>query len=399
MLTIISIALLFLFVRRKKNVRFYLILNGFGLTVFSTAIDGNYFGLWDSLYDYHSVENTVFIYYYWLVAVIAQFVFFLTIKNHAPNETRIGTLVTPMRVVAKWITICSIGACVFNYSRVGSIELMFEDARAWEALFGSNVFVNYLYFTHLLALVIYGVIVGQKKVVFVDKIAIFALLFSSLLHGIKFTIIHAFIFFTFAIYLSHNGVFKKKMVLYPLGLILIIGLFFEFVRGQGVESVWFYIMSASVNSMHIINTTPLIEISNISIFNPLGFIPFEKLSNRVFGETTFEGRESGFVLNEKFNLEHAITAIGYGFGVGTVVYSGVFAVIINKIRLTASTNFHQKFLLIIVMDTLLFQFTGFEFYKTKLWFNLFISMVIYSVFFGDKFRRLMRFRKRAEVLD
>jgi hypothetical protein len=142
--------------------------------------------------------------------------------------------------------------------------------------------------------------------------------------------------------MSHTIGFLIKTVLYSIGLVLIIGLFFEFVRGQGVESFWFYVMSASVDSMYIINTTSLIEISNISIFNPLGFIAFEKLPNRVFGETIFEGRGSSFVLKEKFNLEHAITAIGYGFGVGAVVYFVIFAVIINNIRLTANANFHHK---------------------------------------------------------
>ncbi len=87
----------------------------------------------------------------------------------------------------------------------------------------------------------------------------------------------------------------------------------------------------------------------------------------------------GFILNEKYNLQHAVTSIGYGMGVGVIVYSYIFARIINTFRQVEVRKIHKIFFLIMVMQSLLFYFTGFEFFKTKMWFNLFIAFFFFVV--------------------
>lgn len=396
MFTLFSLITVYFFTNTKKNVSVYLLLYGFCFFTFSVVLDGNFFGWWDHLYVHDYVETSILNLYYWFVIFLSFTVFFVLLSNKK-NKISISPQGAinfyQLKIIARFIALISLIATVKNLLGAGNPLMLFTDARAWEFAFGRNVIFNYLYFLHVFALVLFGVVIGWSKGSKLDKMLVILLLFSSFLHGIKFTILHAFLFFIFAYLLATGEVISNKIKILAGILFSVLVSFFLFARGGGVEGFLAYILSASVNSLYFINNLEFYNISSLSIFNPLSFLPTEKL-NRLFSvPISTDMSTAGFILNDKYNLEHVITIVGFAFGTGLLIYTVIFAFLINYLRASMPTEFHKVFFLVMIMNTLLLFFTAFDFYKTKLWFNLFIALFFYYflVFFNQlKFSKLRR---------
>lgn len=380
MFSLVSLALTFFLVSKKSNVAIYIILYGFGFVVFSFALDGVVFGFWDYMYVYNRVDVSLSIIYYWLVFVLSYIVFFNFLSNKTGSFLIANSIPGFLRFQAYIFSFLSLASAAYNTYSAGDIGLLFSNPRAWELAFGRSAILNYFYFMHLVALVLFGILAGLRIARVTDFIFIIALLASSLLHGIKFTIVHAFLFFVFSFMIARGE--KITFQSYVLGafLIGILLLFFTYSRGGGIDGFFGYIVSASVNSMYIINNKEFYEISSISVLNPLSFMPIERFQDRILNEGYVRSPLVGFFLNDKYNLQHAITKVGYAFGVVFVFYSFVFSCLINYLRRSPIYEYHKVFLLVMIMSSVLLFFTGFDFYKTKLWFCLIVSFFSYYFF-------------------
>ncbi|MBD3831596.1 MAG: hypothetical protein IE890_14080, partial [Arcobacter sp.] len=180
--------------KTKQKVHVYLLLYGFCFFTFSVAIDGDFLGLWDHMYVHDSMNISILNLYYWFVVFLSYAVFYFLLSNKAGNFKIIdGSLVNieKIRLIARLVAIVSLFATVRNTLGAGNPFLIFTDARAWEFAFGRNVVFNYLYFLHLLALVLFGILIGKGKGKIFDKLLVVLLILSSFFHGIKFTILHA----------------------------------------------------------------------------------------------------------------------------------------------------------------------------------------------------------------
>lgn len=398
MFTLVSLITVYFFTNTKQNVSVYLLLYGFCFFTFSVVLDGNFFGWWDHMYVHDYVETSILNLYYWFVIFLSYTVFFVLLSNKK-NKISISPQGAinfyQLKIIARFIALISLFATVKNLLGAGNPLMLFTDARAWEFAFGRNVIFNYLYFLHVLALVLFGVVIGRSKGSKLDKLLVILLLFSSFLHGIKFTILHAFLFFTFAYLLATGEVISYKIKLMAGLLFSVLISFFLFARGGGGEGFLAYILSASVNSLYYINNFEFYNISSPSIFNPLSFLPIDKFSTRLFsGPAPTDMSNAGFLLNDKYNLQHVITTVGFAFGAGLLIYTAIFALLINYLRTSMATEFHKVFLLVMIMNTLLLFFTAFDFYKTKLWFNLFVAIFFYYFLV---FLHQLKFRKPRHI--
>jgi hypothetical protein len=378
MFTLLAVSSILIFNYLKPNVFLYTSMYGFSLVCFSIGIDGNFFGLWDYMYIKEAAVNTVEILYYWVVLFFSYVVFFTMLVNSRAGYELHKFRAGEVRSVAYILAFVSISAGLFNTFQAYSLVGFNSGVRNWELAFGKNVVTNYLFFLHLLSLVVLGYIIGSRKLILFDIVVVVMLLTSSALHGIKFTILHAFVFFSFSYFLGSRERISRILILVGVVFFSLIVLYFLFARGGGFQGIVDYIFSASVNSIYIINVSSLYDVSSLSVLNPMGFVPTEKLYHRLINGGEFVRVYQGFYLNDLYNLEHAITKVGVGWGTGMIVYSFIFALIINKIRSKKIVRIEEIFLLVMVMESLLMFFTGFEFYKTKLWFNFIFAYVVFT---------------------
>ena len=379
MFTLLAVSSILVFNYLKPNVFLYTSMYGFSLVCFSISIDGNFFGLWDYMYIKETAVNTVEILYYWVVLFFSYVVFFTMLVNSRAGYELHKFRAGEVRSVAYILAFVSISAGIFNAFQAYSLVGFNSGVRNWELAFGKNVLTNYLFFLHLLSLVVLGFIIGSSKLILFDIVVVVMLLASSALHGIKFTILHAFIFFSFSYFLGSRERISRILIFVGVVFFSLIVLYFLFARGGGFQGIVDYIFSASVNSIYIINVSSLYDVSSLSVLNPMGFVPTEKLYHRLINGGEFIRVYQGFFLNDLYNLEHAITKIGVGWGTGMIVYSFIFALIINKIRSKRVVRIEEIFLLVMVMESILMFFTGFEFYKTKLWFNLILAYIVFTI--------------------
>lgn len=379
MFTLLSFMMTLFLMYKKQNIWLYLALFSFGFISFSLAIDGNFYGWWDYMYVKNYVENSPLIIYFWLIYAFSFLAFFLIIKNtRAAVRLLDGLYLKRLRKIGYFLFWLALIATLINFKRAGDISILFINPREWEFLFGQNVILNYIYFLHLPALVIFSLVLGKGKARRFDLLIIFLLLVMTVFHGIKFTILHGFLFFFFTFYLSRGEVFSKFIYIGVIVLFSLLLSFFIFARGGGAVGMFDYIISASVNSMYIINNFQLYEIGQIGTFIPFNIAFFEKAFYRLQGEflPRPDGLPSSFLLNDSYNLQTALTKTGIGLGIGFIVATSLLAFLVNSFRKTNLNRVHYLFFLVLVMDVLLFTFTGWELYKLKLWFGFFICFFI-----------------------
>ena len=342
------------------------------------------------MYDYDVVYNSPLIIFYYFIYLLSFLIFFIFLSNKKIKIYDIsdrsllnfetGWDAKKIRVVAYVLSVLSLSAGIFNLLNADSFALLFLNARLWEESFGKNFVTNYIYFLHLPALVIFGFIVGSKWGIKNDRFLIFLLLFSTTWHGIKFTILHGFIFYLVGFYIANREFVSRKIAYVVSLLIAILIAFFVTVRGGGVEGFVSYIVSPAINSMYYINNHSQLEIGGAEYFNPLKIIQVDKIQRRVFGinkEDPSEFSDRGFVLNSKYNLQNAITTTNLFYGLGFLFYSLFFAVSLNYLRSIRRFSPLLIYGYAILIDVIVFLFTAFELFKTKLW-SSFLFLVVVS---------------------
>ena len=353
----------------------------FSLIIFSFSIDGLYIDLWDKMFVYDTVTITYTLYIYWLAYLISFVIFCILLRNtNKPISTKLQSLfrnidTDKLRYYGRLIAFFSVFVGFFNVIRVGDISLMIVNPRGWEKSFGKYFLLNYIYFSHLVAIV--AILISCKiknKFQKIDTLLIILCLISSTFHGVKFTVIHAFSFLIFSVYISSGFKLNKITVSALTILILFLFGFFTFVRGGGVEGISAYISSASVNSLYVINNATFTSMNGFSSFFPFADPDFYiRFYNRFTGgEFVSAGvsADSGFTLNNKYNLTSTITILSLTGPLGFVFWTCILALLL-RISYQLRT-FFQFFCLVFLLYVILMMFTAWEFYKYKLIFALII---------------------------
>lgn len=382
MFTLLAIALGFITIFLNTNPlgRFFFF---FSFLCFSIAIDGNFLGAWEDMFVHARAINDFEVYLFWF-AYAAGYLIFCVInhKNIHLSFCEINNKLEPIDLdrlmySARFLSAISILVAFFNLIKAGDISVMFVNPREWERSFGSNVFLNYIYFSHLSSLILLSVLVFLKKAKSVDFILIALCLFVSTFHGIKFTILHAFVFLSFSFYiLSNNRVPRVVLYMSSVFFALILS-FFIFVRGGGVDGLINYITSASVNSIYVINVSGFVDYGNTGTLFPINSELISKLVSRASGELhTSKGvsDDTGFLLNDKYNLQSSITLLSVAGPLTFIVWSSILAFLLKKIP--TKLSLFQLAWNIHLLNTILMLFTAWELYKFKLLFNLLLMFFI-----------------------
>lgn len=394
-MTIILSVILFLIIKVALDPpKLPSVLYFFGLLAFAISIDGNDFGLWEHMYVYDHASNTNLVYFYFLCYFAAYFLFCLMMfRGKGKNQFQIrmefdSENVIKLRRAARFIAVISIFATVINLSRAGDISQMITAPRLWEKSFGKYVLLNYCYFLHLCAIPLFICLFkvdnfATKKIRVnckankLDYLLFFSCICMSFFHGIKFTVLHAFVYAAFAFYIFSDFKISKTIIFLCSMFFIFIFSFFTFVRGGGVDGLIGYLTSSSVNSIYLINVNEFYEMGSFGSLFPF----FDtSLLDRVLERLTsdFQARgvsaESGFFLNDKFNLYSAITTISLGGPLAFIFWSivlGLFFRVLYRVN-----SVFKCFLLIHVLNVCLMMFTAWEFYKFKL---LYVLMVSYFI--------------------
>ena len=387
MLTLIAIAVAAYTTYLKRHVAVYILAYSFPLIAFSIAIDGHFVGLWDYMFVNDTIQVGLKSLYYWLVMIVSHLVFTYFLQSNPINSTHNYNFgIKHIRRLAFFLAGIATMAFTYNIRGAGSLNLLLLDTRAWELAFGRSTFANYMYFLHLPALVLLGICVSRRENSIMVVACSLLMLTISLFHGIKFTIIHAFIFFALAVAVGDKERINSKVILILVTLVTLLILFFIFVRGGGVIGFLGYITSSSVNSLYVIETSPLYFISDISIFNPLNILPLDKLGVDGAMLSLNDEQKVGFLLNDSFNLQNQASLMGYGFGIGLICLSIFYATVLNLLRKKRFDNFSFIYLRVFIVHSMFFGFTAIEIYKFKLWFGFFTLWILYNIFSASKNR-------------
>ncbi|QYX63468.1 oligosaccharide repeat unit polymerase [Shewanella putrefaciens] len=389
MFSLISVLMLFIVFIAFNIPKLPVVLYFISFLLFSIALDGNEIGLWDYMYVHNDAINTLNVYFYWFSFLVSfiVFCFFLRTKGRKNFTLDIysrGVNLVLLRNIARSFAVVAILATILNVSRVGDIQLMFLAPREWEKTFGRYVILNYLYFLHLCAIPLFICYFKHPLINFLkfkekilDVILFFLCIIVSFFHGIKFTVLHAFVFAAFSLYIFSNFKFNKYIYILAFTFLSFIVLFFIFVRGGGVGGMLGYIASASVNSIYLINVNEFYNVGEFSSFFPF-FDPdfISKIVDRLSGEFQSKGVDdsSGFFLNDKFNLFSGLTILSFTGPVGFVFWSMLLSILIKKMYNLNSLG--KCFLLLHLLNVCLMLFTAWEFYKLKLIYVLLVGHVV-----------------------
>jgi hypothetical protein len=238
------------------------------------------------------------------------------------------------------LSLISIFAFILNFQRVGfSAGMMFASPRKYEALFGQYWYINYLYFLHVPALILYSLRIYLKNNRFFDHGIAIILVLISAFHGIKYTVFDA-VFFPIAFYIGLVG-FKKIRKLFYAAILLFLGfftLFSYFVRGADGEGIDValaflnYLIPNYYNLFYVLEFNPFPMTSPVELF-------FAYASGPLSDNTL----NPGFILNYKYNmLTGSATLIGAMSVFGFVIFYALFNTVFIAIRNSSLTLLYVK---------------------------------------------------------
>jgi len=204
MLTFLSVILVTISIGLKNKVWLFILMYSSALLVYSLALDGMHADLWHEMFVKDVVYLSLEIYWLWVVLFISNLVFVFFLSNAESCYKVVDyRYVEYLKLVAFLFMLLSLSAGGYSWYLAGDINLMLSNPREWEMKFGVSVVRNYFYFLHLPALVIFGFVYKYSS--FIGKwVCIFCitiLLLLTFIHGIKFTIIHGFMFLSFSHFL------------------------------------------------------------------------------------------------------------------------------------------------------------------------------------------------------
>jgi hypothetical protein len=355
----------------------YVVCASAGYLIHSISLDLLALGFLNGQMDFGNVEAYSFEYFYSFIitsCTLIIFTFFLRYKNDLyPHPTY------SKRVVRLGYIFLSISfiALLLNLNRTGGVALMFIEPRLYELTFGESVFLNYLYFLHLPAAILFVVAyISSRNNTYLLLIIVSVIL--SLFHGIKFTIIHAFIYPMLVFWIYSGYKFNKYIVVSGLSLVAIIVTYFNEVRGN-IDDLLGYLTSSSMNALFLLSKVDLVINSPVGVIFPdIGFF-FQRLLERVFAVPIESTSYDPFVLNTKYNLVpswYSASLVGLP---SYLVVVGLLCVVISFIRKHYYPNIGRAAIEAHIYFTLLLSFQGWALFSLKMTFIIFILLLCFPL--------------------
>ncbi|RUO59635.1 oligosaccharide repeat unit polymerase [Pseudidiomarina marina] len=238
------------------------------------------------------------------------------------------------------LSVLAFTAFLLNFSRVGfSVAMMFTAPRKYEVLFGQYWYINYLYFLHVPALIMYAlrIYIGNNK--FFDHIIAIGLVLISAFHGIKYTVFDA-LFFPLTFYIALVGFEKIRGVFYFSVLLFLsfFTVFSFFVRGSDSEGLDLALAFLNYLIPNYYNLFYQLELNTFPMTLSIDIF-FGHLSG-IFAEHRLAG---GFILNEKYNMITGAATVLASLSIfGFVIFYTLFNTIYISIRKSSITLLYLK---------------------------------------------------------
>lgn len=270
-------------------------------------------------------------------------------------------------------------AFVINFTRIlvnGGLLLLFVNPREYEATFGANVIINYIYFLNVPALCIYIYLRNQKIKLKFSLIINILLVLVSFFHGIKFTIFDTILYPTILYYIIRKNNSIKPIALTFSVLLIIFVLFSLLVRGGSDKSPFLsiasYIFPNYYNLAYNIEQAPIQFGQVTSLFLP------DKIPNPTSDIAIGEPIE-GFVLNDSYNMYTSLFTLYYAFNfLGPLFYTIIF-IIQYYFYLKREQSIISLFISTYLYFCLIFSFYFYAYTKFKNVYYVFIFIAVHYV--------------------
>lgn len=343
----------------------YVIFASVGYLIHATSLDLLALGLLEGQLNFGNVIPYSFEYFYSFIVTsctLITFNLFLESKKETyPRPIYKKRLVR----LGLFFILTSSFALALNLSRTGGVALMFIEPRLYEMTFGESVILNYLYFLHLPAAILFAIAYLSNRNTVYLLLTLISITFS-IFHGIKYTIIHAFVYPGLIFWIYSGYRINKHLIVGIFSFVAIILIYFNEVRGGQMQGLLGYITSPSVNALYLLAKEDLIINSPFGVIIPdFGFF-FQKVADRLLGMPVEISSYDSFVLNEKYNLLPAWYSASLVGLPSHVVVIGSLAILITFIRRRYEPNVGRSVIEAHIYFTLLLSFTGWALFSLKM---------------------------------
>ncbi|CAH7062993.1 conserved membrane hypothetical protein [Vibrio chagasii] len=341
----------------------------------------------------HRVYNFTYISWFWLVNILLSYpLSFITsyyivyrFKNHHSNKCYSFCFsVERVKLLYLILALISIVALFANLSFASwNISLLFENSRLWESMFGKFWFINYAYFLHIPALLMFVLLKYKNSNSYYHNIIALTLIFGSMFHGIKYTFFDA-LFFPLLFYIVLVGLYKIKYLVTVCAVLfmLFVSFYTLSIRGIGEEADYFYFLKYMIPNVY--NLFYSLELEPY----PLG-LPSQVIFSLGPDIIEQKGLIGGFILNDKYNMSTGYRFIISGLGVlGPLIVLSAF---ITTYNLLSNRTIFNIFIKSFILFSLLMMF--YSYYVGTKPKYIFLIMVVYLVSF---FVKLFNERKKTE---
>lgn len=374
-MVIIALVLVLLCWSAKRSS--YVMCASVGYLIHAISLDLLALGVLDSQMEFAVVEAYSFEYFYSFVLTTCALVFFTLLLKFKDDQYPKPAHSKRLIRVGYFFLIVSFSALLLNLNRTGGIALMFIEPRLYELTFGQSVFLNYLYFLHLPAAILFVVGYISSRNSFYLLLVLVCMIFS-LFHGIKFTIIHAFIYPALIFWIYSSYKFNKFIILSALSLVAVIVTYFNEVRGN-IDDLLGYLTSSSMNAIFLLTKGNLVINSPFGVIFPdVGFF-LQRLLDRVFAVPIETSLYDPFVLNAKYNLVpawYSSSLIGLPSNLFVV---GLLCGAINIVRKNYYPNIGRAVIEAHIYFTLLLSFQGWALFSLKMMFVLCVLLFCFPL--------------------
>ncbi|EGN74608.1 hypothetical protein A28LD_1621 [Idiomarina sp. A28L] len=305
---------------------------------------------------------------------------FLKLKNSSITRNKINDL-RSLHVVYRVLCILVFIAFLVNFQRVGfSLELLIYSPREYELSFGKYTAINYIYFLNVLAVFLYVYLNYFKVIKKLDFLFFMTVIVTSVFFGNKSAFLDVFFVIIFT-YLLMEGV-TKKIYLSIVALIPIVFVFFEFVRGGGIDGIFGYLVQGYVNFYYkIVSMDFVYQSFFVFISNGFSLIPVEN-------EILVAKIEKGFILNDKYNT---FTSFYEPYGVFSFFGWFIFFVFTYfVINYFSHKHSILQFISVLFAWVLFLSFFSYRFGAFKYQYLIFVVVILYFILNRLKFKKKVK---------
>lgn len=343
----------------------YVIFASVGYLIHATSLDLLALGLLEEQLNFGNVMPYSFEYFYSFIVTSCTLITFNFLLESKKEKYSLPDYQKKFVRLGLFFLLTSSFALALNLSRTGGIALMFIEPRLYEMTFGESVILNYLYFLHLPAAILFSIAYLSSRNTIYLLLTLISITFS-IFHGIKYTIIHAFIYPGLIFWIYSGYRINKHVILGMLAFVAIILIYFSEVRGGQMQGLLGYVTSPSVNALYLLTKEDIIVNSPFGVVIPdFGFF-FQKVADRLLGMPMEISSYDSFVLNEKYNLLPAWYSASLVGLPSHVVVIGLLAILIKLIRKRYEPNVGRSVIEAHIYFTLLLSFTGWALFSLKM---------------------------------